>query len=249
MLCVSTNVFCSIVFSCGHVICSFCYVRHFKFNNYQRFNSYYTTCPHCSEYFTFSDATIISQEIEEHPNSTPSLFYRNALIPCDNYECNQIVSLSNWCNHIKFKCDHRIVQCPAIHCSINGKPNDILSHSIQCPFHTVWCARCKIKWTVLATSHNCEKSKEYKQLGGNVYHLPRYLKPTEDGAVVLKEYLSSSDKTSDVSALDEVDYLDSTYRYKENMNKVIYPIRSTRPNSPLCLIDENTQLPTFHSSL
>ena len=98
----------------------------------------------------------------------------------------------------------------------------------------------------MGTSHNCEKIKENNQLRGNVYYPPCYLKPTEDGAVVLKEDLSSSDKTSDVSAFDEIDYLISTYRYKENMKKVIYPIRSTRPSSPLCLIDENTQLPTFH---
>ena len=86
------------------------------------------------------------------------MFYQNAFIPCDNYGCNQKVSLSKWCDHIKFKCDHRIVQCLAIQFSITGKPNDILTHSIQCPFYTVWCAGCKINWTVLSTSHNCEKS-------------------------------------------------------------------------------------------
>ena len=64
-----------IVFSCGHVICSCCYVRHFKLNHYQRFNSYFTKCPHCMEFINFSDALTITQEIEVHPNSKPSLFY------------------------------------------------------------------------------------------------------------------------------------------------------------------------------
>ena len=69
-----------IVFPCGHVICSCCYVCHFKLNHYQRFNSYFTKCPHCLEFINFSDALTITQEIEVHPNSKPSLFYRNALI-------------------------------------------------------------------------------------------------------------------------------------------------------------------------
>ena len=153
VLCVIKYVF-PIVFLCGHVICGFCYVWHSKFNNYHRFNSYCTICPHCTAYIKFSDALTICQEFEEHPNSTPSLFYRNALIQYDNNGCNQKVSLSNWCNHIKFNCNNRIVQFQAIRCSITGKPNDILTHSIQCLFYTVWCAGCKIKFTVLAISHN-----------------------------------------------------------------------------------------------
>ena len=73
-MCFSNSIF---MWSCN---ISFCYVRHFKFNNYQRCNSYYTRCPYCTEYFNFSDALTISQEIEEHTNSRPFLFYRNTLI-------------------------------------------------------------------------------------------------------------------------------------------------------------------------
>ena len=69
-----------IVFPCGHVICSCCYVCHFKLNHYQRFNSYYTKCPHCMEFINSSDSFTITQEIEVYPNSKPSLFYQNALI-------------------------------------------------------------------------------------------------------------------------------------------------------------------------
>ena len=61
-----------------------------------------------------SDALTISQEIEKHPKSNPSLFYKNALIQCDNAGCNQKLSLLNWYKHIKFNCDNRIVNCLAI---------------------------------------------------------------------------------------------------------------------------------------
>ena len=139
--------------------CGCCYVCRFKLINYLQFKSYYTKCPGCMEMIKCSDILTISQEIEKHPNSNPSLFYKNALIQCDNNGCNQILSLSNWYKHIKFNCDYRIVHCPAIECSVKGNPNDILTHSLQCPFHTVWCAGCKINWTVLAIGHNCEKVK------------------------------------------------------------------------------------------
>ena len=116
--------------SCGHVIFGCCYVRYFKLINYLQFNSYYTKCPGCMEMIKCSEALTISQEIEKHPKSNPSLFYKNALIHCDNNGCNQNLSLSNWYKHIKFNCEYRIVNCPAIECSVKGNPNDILTHSI-----------------------------------------------------------------------------------------------------------------------
>ena len=64
--------------------------------------------------------------------------------------------------------------------------------------------------------------------------------------VVLKNDIISRDKISDVTALDQVNYLVSTYRYKENMKQVIYPLRSARHNTLVCLIAKNTQLPNFN---
>ena len=109
------------------------------------------------EFINFSDALNITQEIEVHPNSKLSLFYRNARTKCRNDGCNQKICLSNWFKHIKFTCDHRLVQCPAIECKVTWTFSDVYTHSIQCPFHTVWCSGCKINWTVLAIGHNCEK--------------------------------------------------------------------------------------------
>ena len=106
-----------IVFSCGHVIGNCGYV-HVKLINYLQFNLYYTKCPGCMEMIKCSDARTISQEIKQHPKFNPSLFYKNALIQCDNNECNQKLSLSNWYEHIKFNCDYCIVNCTAIECSV-----------------------------------------------------------------------------------------------------------------------------------
>ena len=42
--------FFPIVFPCGHLICGFCYVRQFKLHHYERFGTYFTKCPDCSEF-------------------------------------------------------------------------------------------------------------------------------------------------------------------------------------------------------
>ena len=92
------------------------------------------------------------------------MYYGNARIKCPNDGCNQKICLSNSIKHIKSTCDHRHVQCPAIECKVTGTRNDVFTHSTQCLIHTVLCCGCKINWNVLATGHNCEKSKEYNKL-------------------------------------------------------------------------------------
>ena len=202
-----------IVFPCGHLICGYCYVRHFKLHHYERFNSYFTKCPDCSEYIEYSDALILHQEIKSRPKSNPSVFYQNAKISCGNPTCNQVLSFYNWYYHMKFCCDQRTVKCPAIQCSFTGTPQDVMYHSVRCIYHIVWCAGCKVNWTVLSTGHNCEGSKEFRKLVGDVKHQPGLSIPTSHGEIVLKNSFTPW-KTPDVLALEEVEYLVSSYRYK-----------------------------------
>ena len=97
----------------------------------------------------------------------------------------------------------------------------------------------------MATKHNCDKSKEYNKLRGSNYHLPRYLEPTEDGAVVLKR-INSINETSDNRALDQVELLFTEFRYKENMRQPIRRLATLQyAKTTLKLIDEDTHLPTF----
>ena len=201
-----------IVFPCGHLICGFCYVRHFKLHHYERYNTYYTKCPDCSEYIEYSDALTLDQDIRSHPKSTVSWFYLNTFISCDNPQCSLDLSLYNWCYHTKFCCEHRIVKCPAVQCSFTGTPHEVMHHSVCCIYHIIWCAGCKVNWTVRSTGHNCEASKEFRKVVG-ITHQPWLSIPTKHGEVVLKN-LFTSEKTPDVHALEVVEYLVSTYRYK-----------------------------------
>ena len=200
-----------IIFPCGHLICGNCYVRHFKLHHYARFKTYFTTCPECLEYIEYSDALTLHDEILFRPRSIASLFYQNALISCTNPGCNQVFSLLNWVYHMKFCCEHRLVKCPAVQCSFTGTPHDVMSHSVRCLFHLIWCAGCKVNWTVLSTGHNCEASKEFNKLVG-VTRQPGLSIPSKHGEVVLWN-LFTPVQSPDVLTLEKVENLVSMYRY------------------------------------
>ena len=72
------------------------------------------------------------------------------------------------------------------------------------------------------------------------------MEPTKDGAVVLK-YINSINEASDNRALDQIELLVTEYRYKENMRQPTRRLATVqRAKTPLSLIDEDTQLTTFH---
>ena len=202
-----------IVFPCGHLLCGYCYVRHFKLHHYERFGTYFTKCPDCSEFIDYSDAFTLFQEITDRPNSNASHFYLDAKVSCGNRSCTQVLSLYNYYYHITSCCEFRSVKCPAIQCSFTGTPHDVMSHSVQCIHHLVWCSGCKVNWTVLSTGHNCERSKEVSKLVGYVDHHSLSSIPTKHGEVVLRNVFPQV-KTPDVLALEEVEHLVSSYRYK-----------------------------------
>ena len=210
-ICSAISLF-PIVFLCGHLICGFCYVRHFKLHHYERYNTYFTKCPDCSEFIEYSDAHTLDQEIRSYPKSTVSLFYLCSFISCDNQKCILDLSLYNWYYHTKFCCGHRSVKCPAVQCKFTGTPHEVMTHSVRCIYHIVWCAGCKVNWTVLSTGHNCEASKEFRKLVG-IKNPPWLSIPTKHGEVVLT-ILFSPVKTPDLLALEQVEYLVSSFRYK-----------------------------------
>ena len=113
---------------------------------------------------------------------------------------------------MKFCCEHGIVKCPAIQCSFTGTLHDVMSHSVQCLFHLVWCAGCKLNWTVLSSGHKCEASKEFSKLVG-VTNQHKLTIHNKHGEVVLCN-LFIPIQSPDVFALEEVEYLVSSYQYK-----------------------------------
>ena len=123
----------------------------------------------------------------------------------------------------------------------------VTTHSIQCPLHCVWCAGCKMNWTVLATDHNCNKTKEFARLTNKtIYH--RQCSEPADGSLYIP--FGSYNKVSfDIFTLKKVHDLILNYRSAEAVScMVAYPNSSTLPfrvtrSQNLIHINEDTQFP------
>lgn len=245
VVCSSVCVF-PLVLNCGHLICNNCYIRHFQFHHFKRFHEYYTNCPKCKAFINSSEILTITQELSMRSDSKVSLAFKKGVVKCDNQFCDQMISFDNWSHHVKFECKQRNVQCPASGCPIIGFPDYVISHSIQCPFHFVWCAGCRMNWTVLATGHNCEKSKEYAKHNKNLIRQRRHSDP-ENGALILP-YRNFNEETPDITALEKVHTLILNYSSEEVVPTFINSF--DRPSCiydthsrPLFQINEDTQFP------
>ena len=236
----------SIFFNCGHLICNFCYIRHFENNHCKRLDDYYTNCPKCNAFSKPQEVLPITAQLIIRSNSKISTAIKQALVKCDNSCCDQLISLDNWVNHVKYDCPNRIVQCPARNCPFIGPVDYVTTHSIQCPLHCVWCAGCKMNWTVLATNHNCEKTNEYAKLTNTPIY--RQLPEPEDGSLFLP-YHAYNEEPFDIIALKKINELILKYRSEDvvssiltHPNSVTLPRRVTRSQT-FNHINEETQFP------
>ena len=129
-----------LVFNYGHLICNCCYIRHFQYHHFKRFNEYYTNCPKCKAFLKSSDVLTITQQLKMRPNTKVSATIKYALVNCDNSGCDHLISFDNWTRHVKYDCKHRIIQCPANNCPIVGTVNYVITHySMPLPF-------CLVRW-------------------------------------------------------------------------------------------------------
>ena len=227
VVCSSVCVY-PLFFNCGHLICNFCYIRHFEHNHFKRFNEYYTKCPKCKAFSKSCDVLTIMPQLNIRSNTKISMAIKKALVKCDESGCDQAISLDNWAHHVKYECSYRVVQCPANNCPFVGTVDYVTTHSTQSPFHCVLCAGCKMNWTVLATDHSCQKTKEFAKLTNkSIYH--RQGSEPEDGSLYLP-IRSYNDESFDIFALKKVHDLILNYRLAEAVSSIVtYPNSSKLP--------------------
>ena len=64
VVCSSVCVF-PLVVTCGHLICNCCYIRHFHYHHFKRYNEYYTNynCLKGTAFLKSSDVLTITQQL------------------------------------------------------------------------------------------------------------------------------------------------------------------------------------------
>ena len=58
-----------------------------------------------------------------------------------------------------FECFHRSILCPAQGCKFINYVDTVIFHSINCPFHLLYCALCKSLCNVSVLTHDCNVIK------------------------------------------------------------------------------------------
>ena len=66
--------------------------------------------------------------------------------------------------HEIFQCSQRDISCPAESCPYVGNPESIISHTIICPLHHIYCQSYESKWPLTVYGHNCIKALQAKFL-------------------------------------------------------------------------------------
>ena len=153
-----------LIFSCGHLECHKCYMADFKTRARRRGSTFFTICPMCRAEVRPETVLTASLEIKHHPNSKISKFYSGLRVQCSNFGCNQFIPYTQLTQHEVFQCPERNIQCPAESCPCIGRPKELLSHTIICPLHHIYCNTCESVWPVTVFGHNCIKVLQAKRI-------------------------------------------------------------------------------------
>ena len=65
-------------------------------------------------------------------------------------------------HHEMFECLHRSILCPAQGCKFINNVETVILHSINCPFHLLYCAFCKSLCNVSVLTHDCNVIKSQR---------------------------------------------------------------------------------------
>ena len=63
-----------------------------------------------------------------------------------------------------FECPHRSILCPAQGCQFINNVKSVIIHSINCPFHLLYCAICKSLYNVSVLTHDCNIIKSQSSI-------------------------------------------------------------------------------------
>ena len=85
--------------------------------------------------------------------------FKKAKFICSYAKCGVSLPLEKIHHHEMFKCPHRSILCSAQGCRFFNNVETVIIHSINCPFHLLYCAKCKSLYNVSVLIHDCNVIK------------------------------------------------------------------------------------------
>ena len=143
-------------FKCGHLTCLPCLIKYYKhYFNFQ----FKIICPTCKQYSSLDEINTYESEKRDHPDSVSMRMFNNAFFICSHSGCGQFLKLDQINQHEVYECKQRRIHCPADRCTFISRVETVIIHSVKCPFHIIYCGRCKSSYNDSVWNHQCEISK------------------------------------------------------------------------------------------
>ena len=90
--------------------------------------------------------------------------FKKAKFICSYAGCGKSYPLEKIHHHEMFECLHRSILCPAQGCKFINNVETVILHSINCPFHLLYCALCKSLCNVSVLTHDCNVIKSQRSI-------------------------------------------------------------------------------------
>ena len=85
-----------------------------------------------------------------------------------------------------YECLHQNIQCPSPYCKFINKLETVINHSIKCPFHIIYCAKCKTLSNVSVLKHGCKVIQTQRTIPSDIkyYHENQPLNHSHGGVLI-----------------------------------------------------------------
>ena len=116
-------------------------------------------CPIYKQSCRLNKIYIYQVEKTKRPNSISLRMFKSVKFICSYAGCGRSYPLETIQHHEMFECPNRCILCPTQGCRFINNVETVLIHSINCPFHLLYCAFCKLLYNVSVLTHDCNVLK------------------------------------------------------------------------------------------
>ena len=121
-------------------------------------------CPICKQSCLLNEIYTYQVEKTKRPNSISMRMFKKVMFICSYAGCGKSYPLEHIHNHEMFECPYRSILCPAQGCQFINNIKTVIIHTINCPFHLLYCAICKSLYNVSVLTHDCNVIKSQRSI-------------------------------------------------------------------------------------
>ena len=111
-------------------------------------------CPMCKQSCCLNEIYTYQVEKTKRTNSISMRMFKSVRFVCSYVGCGRSYPLETIYHHEMFECPNRSILCPAQGCRFINNVETVIIHSINFPFHLLYCTFCKSLYNVSVLTHD-----------------------------------------------------------------------------------------------